>query len=78
MIQTALKTYKFHWKYYTNIFFKSVDLLEHNFNEKDGSMTLLLKDRSQYNIANWRDYECKLGSDWFKKLKEELIGDIKG
>ena len=41
-------------------------------------MTLQLKDMSQQNIANWIDYECKLGSDWFEKIKGDIVEDIKG
>jgi len=78
MIQTVPKTYRFYWKYYTKIFFKSVEVLEHNYNKKDKSMTLLLKNRSQQNIAEWVDYECKLGVDWFNKIKGDIVEEIKG
>ena len=78
MIQTVPKSYRFYWKYYTKVFFKSAEVVNHKFNKSDYSMTLQLKDMSQQNIANWIDYECKLGSDWFEKIKGDIVEDIKG
>jgi hypothetical protein len=77
MIQLLPETYKFCWKHYKQMFFtKSLEVIEHNYNAKTDSMSLLLKNMDLCNLPNWKNYECRLKTDWFEKTKTDIQNDI--
>ena len=53
-------------------FIKSKEVLQHHWNSEDDSMTLYLHNMSLWNIPNWKDYECRLKTDWFEKIKIDI------
>ena len=77
MIQLLPETYKFYWKHYKEMFFtKSLEVVEHKYNAKDDSMSLLLKNDALCNLPNWTNYECRLKTDWFDKIKTDIQNEV--
>ena len=53
-------------------FIKSLKVLQHHYNSEDDSMTLYLHNMNLWNIPNWKNYECRLKTDWFEKIKTDI------
>ena len=78
MIELLPETYRFYWKHYKQMFFiKSLKVLQHHNNSEDDSMTLYLHNMNLWNIPDWKNYECRLKTDWFEKIKIDIQNEIK-
>ena len=78
MIELLPETYRFYWKHYKRMFFiKSLKVLQHHYNSEDDSMTLYLHNMNLWNIPDWKNYECRLKTDWFEKIKIDIQNEIK-
>ena len=58
-------------------FIKSLKVLQHHYNSEDDSMTLYLHNMNLWNIPDWKNYECRLKTDWFEKIKTDIQNETK-
>jgi len=62
--------YKF--SYRRNFLWKTVEVVGHKYESSQDKMVIFLKDGGLREIKNWKNCECRLGSDWFIETKKEM------
>lgn len=60
------------FKYRRRVFWSSVKVIGHNYDQPQNKMVLFLPDGSIREIANWSQCEASLGTDWVLARKKQL------
>lgn len=60
------------FNYRRNYFWKSCKVAGHKHDANQDKMILFFSDGSVREIANWKDCEVKLGTDWVLAVKKSM------